>query len=1176
MLKRVCALCAFGLASSAMLLDGQDLFVLPGAQAGNGAVEAFVTNQGIGFYRSFAAGTGAFALLPNATGNLADTSYFVVSSSTMNSIEAFTNTFLSPTQVAALPAPPQQAILTPSGALLVVLAGNIYMFSSLTYANLDPSGISQGTGITTLSIAASLDSTTIFALGSSGSGTSQLDAFNTTSLARAAAPLQLTEQATAVTVGPNGLVYVSLPNEILEVNPLTLQPTFNGAISLTGTPGPLVFTPDGQFAAGINESQSGNSLLIAALPTHTAISPTSGLPAEVTLLQVMGIDELLAVSNSTLSRVTLSPLTQTVSTTPGTPLPNIGIGGVVAVTATNDVPAGTHFNVQSVFLASLDSVYQYAPASNSVVSTYPVENGITPGAITYAVPPITSEEAQPTALLTLGNNQTILPNAMSAPLVVQVLDSNSIPVSGYDVQFQLNGSGASLSATSAVSGTNGYALTYLTAGDATGTYTVTATAGSAPAANFSVNVTPAAQNSGSVLLTIVAGQGQILAPNTSTSLGGGFGQSLEVSATNTTGSPISNLPVTFSIPAGDGTIQPQGGGTGAASLTVYTNSSGIAAVDFLATTLPLADATQGFLQAPVTASAANATSATFYITTVNSPNITPLAPQIGQTITGAEGTTLTGAVKVRVVSSTGVPIPNVSLMLSDNNTNPALAPTATCNGPGGLVLSDATGIATCDVTFGPRITQGQTPSTVNEIVGITQSSDNPIRFIVTPGAPAVVKIVQGNNQTGGAGQTLSGALLIHVTDSGGNTVSGAAVNWQVVTPGTATLSNVIGVTDSNGDASALVTLGSTAGPVMVTATAGSASATFTLTNNIPAAALHKVSGDQQTATVSTPFNMPLTVQAVNSSGNGIGGLQISFQVTSGVATLGSATVTTDSTGQASTTVTAGATAGAITVTATTANFTVTFNLTAIPIGPASVTIVNGASFDANTGISPGGIATIRGTGMLSGVTGILVATPNASGQYPTTFSGLTISFNGTPAPIYYVEAENGTDQISVQVPFEVQPGSSVSVEISAANLGSATVTAAVKMLAPGVFTTVYDGKVYAVAVRPDGSYVSPTNPAQQGEDIQIYVTGLGQASPALATNAPGEGQAVMSSLVVGLNNGGVPLVSAVYAPGLIGVYVVTLQVPANTQTGPYQPVGIIANDSQGNQNFAQSTYIPIQ
>jgi len=132
------------------------------------------------------------------------------------------------------------------------------------------------------------------------------------------------------------------------------------------------------------------------------------------------------------------------------------------------------------------------------------------------------------------------------------------------------------------------------------------------------------------------------------------------------------------------------------------------------------------------------------------------------------------------------------------------------------------------------------------------------------------------------------------------------------------------------------------------------------------------------------------------------------------------------------------------------------------------------------------------------------------------------------------------------------------------------------MLAPGVFTTVYDGKVYAVAVRPDGSYVSPTNPAQQGEDIQIYVTGLGQASPALATNAPGEGQAVMSSLVVGLNNGGVPLVSAVYAPGLIGVYVVTLQVPANTQTGPYQPVGIIANDSQGNQNFAQSTYIPIQ
>jgi hypothetical protein len=69
---------------------------------------------------------------------------------------------------------------------------------------------------------------------------------------------------------------------------------------------------------------------------------------------------------------------------------------------------------------------------------------------------------------------------------------------------------------------------------------------------------------------------------------------------------------------------------------------------------------------------------------------------------------------------------------------------------------------------------------------------------------------------------------------------------------------------------------------------------------------------------------------------------------------------------------------------------------------------------------------------------------------------------------------------------------------------------------------------------------------------------------------------MVAPLVVGLNNGGVPLISAVYGPGLIGIWVVTLQVPADTQTGPYQPVGLIAYDSANNAYFAQSTFIPIE
>jgi uncharacterized protein (TIGR03437 family) len=604
---------------------------------------------------------------------------------------------------------------------------------------------------------------------------------------------------------------------------------------------------------------------------------------------------------------------------------------------------------------------------------------------------------------------------------------------------------------------------------------------------------------------------------------------------------------------------------------VNTNTAGVASVDFLTTSPPPTD-TQGYLQSLVTASATNTNAVTFYITTVSSSAyVYPLAPNPGSTVTGAEGSTLPGAVKAQVVSPAGIGIPNVSLTINDGNANPSQFPSVSCNAPGGLVLTNSAGIASCDLVFGPRLGSGSFIPTI----GYTHPLPL-IPFTVTPGPPGTVQIAQGNNQTGSPGQTLPLALLIHVTDSGGNTVTGASVNWQVLTAGAVTLSNVVGVTDSNGNASALATLGSIGGVAQVKATSGSASATFNLTVNIPSTGIQKVSGDQQTSVINTAFASPLTVKVVNSSGNGLPGAQVNFQVTSGVATLGSSSAITDSTGQASTTVTAGATAGAITVTATSSTFSVSFTLTAQLPGPSNITIVNGASFDPNTGISPGGIATIRGVGILTGVTGV-VSAANSAGQLPTTFSGVTITFNGTPAPIYYVENTNGADQVTVQVPFEVQPGSAVPLTISVANSGSATVTVPVKPLAPGVFTSSYGGKTYAVAVRPDGSQVSPTNPAQRGENIQVYVTGLGQATPAIATGAAGvANQSVVSPLLIGLNNGGVPLISAVYGPGLIGVYVITLQVPADTQTGPYQPLGVIAYDSANNLYFAQPTYIPIE
>lgn len=1170
MLKRVSVLCAFGVAWSAALLQAQapDLFVLPGPDAANGVAEAFVANpittsNPLSNYRTFTGGVGAFALLPNSSAS----SFYIVASSTTNSILSSDATFLAPTLVANLPTPASQAIITPNGQLLAVAAGTVFLFNTTSNTDLVSGGVSQGSGINTFAIGASLDSTMIFALGSNGTLTSQLNSISTSSYA-VTGTLQLTQAATALSVGPNGLVYVSLPNQILEIDPQTLQPTYNGTISVNGTPGPLVFTPDGQYAIGINQSGFGGSLIIASLATHTATAPSLGIPQQLTSLQLIGADTVLAVSSQGAYQVSISPLSSQQIT-----VNNLAPGGLVAIATTNEVPLGAVSTVQAAYMVSSNTLYQFNPASQSIVADFPIASNVAPGTgatLTYAVPAVTAQ-SQPASLLTYGNNQTILPNAISEPLVVQVLDSNSHPISGYNVQFQLSGTGATLYSGSATTGSNGYALTYVTASSTGGSVTVSATAG-ALTANFSLNVSSTAQGGGGSTLTIISGQGQLLPINDSTSLGPGFGSSLQVLATDVNGNPIANLPVTFSVPGSEGTIQVNG--NGASTQTVDTNTNGVASVDFQTTTLPSNDA-QGYFQSLVTASAVGTNSVTFYITTVDTsptPSIYYPAPQPGTVLTGTEGSILPAAVEAEVVSSAGIPIPNVSLTLNDGNVNPTLLPSLSCNAPGGLVLTNTNGIASCDVIFGPRLGSGSFSATV----GATHNS-LPYSFIVTVGPPSTLQIIQGNNQSGGPGQTLPLALVVQVTDSGGNIVTGVPVTWSVVTAGTVTLSNVVSTTNNSGEASALATLGSIGGVAQVTVTAGSVSATFNLTVNIPVEGIKKVSGDQQTATINTAFTAPLVVEVLDSSGKGIAGAQVNFQVTAGVATLGSSSAITNSSGQASTTVTAGGTAGTITVTATSSTFSASFTLTAQLPGPTNITIVNGASFDPNTGISPGGIATIRGLGILPGVQGLLLATPNSAGQLPTTFSGVTITFNGTAAPIYYVDSTNSTDQVSVQVPVAVQPGSSVSLEINVANEGSATITVPVKPLAPGVFTSIYSGQNYAVAVRPDGSYVSPTNPAQRGENIQLYVTGLGQATPTIATGTPGVAdQPITSSLLVGLNNGGVPLISAVYAPGLIGVYVVTLQVPADTQTGPYQPVGVVAFDSSNNAYFAQPTYIPIQ
>jgi uncharacterized protein (TIGR03437 family) len=1142
----------------------QSVFVLPGPNSTASTVTVFSASP-FSNITGFTAGAGAFQVLGTPDGS----KFYVIANSGSSTVTIVSNSFTNPKSI-NLGAQATAAAISEDGKRVAVAAGALHLFDTSTDTDLLPNGVVLGAGVTATDVAASLDGKYFFALGSNTSGGSVLARVET-STGQVSASLPITGPSIAVAVGPNGLVYVSAPNQVIEVNPNTFTVTANGqSIGMNAKPGKAVFSTDGLYALVPNQTPTtGSAALLIGLSSHAVVNTVQPFQVIFDRLLTLNSTTFLAYASQNQSLYQITLATNGNLNVTGYSIPGVGTVNVSAAVFSNEVPIGGRSSPQYLFTTTPGTLYRTDVPSNSSSGQFPLAQPA--GALAFAGAAITG--TLPSTLVEYGNNQTIAPGGVSLPVVVRVLDNNGNPVSGITITFGTNNSAASVSPTSATTGTDGYALTYVTGQSTPGPLTVTATAGTQTVAYTMTVGSGSGGGTNAGVLKIIAGQGQMIRESSSTNAGAGT--PLKVQATDASGNPVANAAVTFQVTQGNGGSITSAG-QNAGSAVVNTDVSGYAQVDFLASILPLGT---DFAQTTVTVSSPGTNSLNMYVTTVpitlsNSPTIRLIKPDQGSVLTGQAGTTLPDAVEVIVVSGHGQPIPNVGMVLSGNG-DPTL-PGATCADPMGTgvltQISDPTklGVATCDLVFNGKI--GTANLTAN--VGYFQSTSN-FTVRITPGPPGLIKIVQGNNQSGTPGQRVPFALLVQVSDAFGNLLGGVPVTWSVVTPGTVTLSSVSSATDASGNASALATLGNIAGTAQVKVTAGSASTTFTLTVNIPSAAIQKVSGDGQTTLISTAFTSPLVVKVVDASGSPVQGATVTFTVTSGSASLGSSSAPTGANGQASTNVTAGPNAGTIIVTAATSTFSTNFTLTSRLPGPTNVTFKNAASF-LQGAVSPGEIVIISGNGIAPGVQGLVTAY-NILGAPQPSLQGISVTFNGVTAPIFYVLTATGQpDQVVVQAPFETQPGSTANVLINSAGGGSGTFGIQVAPYAPGIFETTIGGQKYAVALRPDGSYISPSNPAHPGETILIYVAGLGQTTPLTATgNAGVPGQSVAGTLVVGVNNGGVPF-TATYAPGMVGVYVIAIQIPSDTQTGPAQPIGVIAYDAAANTYFAQGSVIPIQ
>ncbi|MFN9458765.1 MAG: fibronectin type III domain-containing protein, partial [Acidobacteriota bacterium] len=162
-------------------------------------------------------------------------------------------------------------------------------------------------------------------------------------------------------------------------------------------------------------------------------------------------------------------------------------------------------------------------------------------------------------------------------------------------------------------------------------------------------------------------------------------------------------------------------------------------------------------------------------------------------------------------------------------------------------------------------------------------------------------------------------------------------------------------------------------------------------------------------------------------------------------------------------------------------------------------------------------------------------------------AGASVEVNGQPIPLFFVSA----GQINAQMPFGLSGAVSVRVR-TAAGLSPA-VSLPLAPAAPRLFTRSMDGKGDPILVRAtDWTMVTAPAPAQPGDYLILFLTGLGNVSPAISAGTPAGDNAANGPLnqlpagAVTVTFGGkdAPVLFAGLAPGFVGLYQINFQVPA--------------------------------
>jgi len=237
------------------------------------------------------------------------------------------------------------------------------------------------------------------------------------------------------------------------------------------------------------------------------------------------------------------------------------------------------------------------------------------------------------------------------------------------------------------------------------------------------------------------------------------------------------------------------------------------------------------------------------------------------------------------------------------------------------------------------------------------------------------------------------------------------------------------------------------------------------------------------------------------------------------------------------------------------NVTITYASMPVATTPPVVmsgAVLNGASFAIGAPVAPGSIATVFGSG------------------FGSSSVGVTVLIGGIAAPLLGVTPT----QINFQVPWQLSGETQAALTVTSGELTSAPITVPLATEAPGIFLLNAAGQA-AVLVANTASIAAPvgtfpgSRPADQGEYLSIFCTGLGSVTHPPATGAPASGTTVSvtngDSVSVSIGGVSAPVTFSGLAPGFLGLYQVNAQVPATAPTGPAVPLTISVGTKTGNQ-----------